>query len=112
GPELYNGLGGRYSVEHRFPFQDRRLIEFALALPESQRWRGLETKYVLRHACRGLLPQSVRLRQTKGDFSYLFAALIAREAEKTFRSLRLAEDGFVNGRQAQRVYDRYLAGSR
>jgi asparagine synthase (glutamine-hydrolysing) len=52
-------------VEQRYPFTDRRLVEFALAVPEEQRWRGAETKFILREAMRGLYPESVRTRLTK-----------------------------------------------
>ena len=99
-------------MDQRFPFHDRRLVEFALAIPESQRWRGGETKYVLRRASRDLLPPAIRDRRSKGDFSYLFAAAIDRECPESFRRLSLAEDGYVDGREAQRVLDRYRGGSR
>src|SRR5439155_4306510 len=83
--ELHDRFGARFSMDQRFPFHDRRLVEFALAIPESQRWRGGETKYVLRRASRDLLPPAIRDRRSKGDFSYLFAAAIDRECPESFR---------------------------
>lgn len=56
-------------VEERHPFLDRRLVEFTIAMPEDQRWRGETTKFVLRRAVRHLLPDSVYARTDKGDFS-------------------------------------------
>src|SRR4029453_7694561 len=71
--EMVDRFESRRSMESRYPFNDRRVIEFALALPEDQRWRGTETKFILRRAARDLLPPSVARRPGKGDFTYLFA---------------------------------------
>jgi asparagine synthase (glutamine-hydrolysing) len=50
------------SVEGRVPFLDHRVIEFAGRLPPQFKLRGLKEKRVLRHAARGLLPESVLAR--------------------------------------------------
>ena len=98
-------------MESRFPFNDRRLIEFALALPEEQRWRGTETKFILRRAVGDLLPPSVAHRTTKGDFTYLYAASLEREdAEETFAHLRLEADGFVRGERVREMHRRLRGG--
>ncbi len=82
--ELYNGLlygwnalaiemhglfCARFGVECRHPFLERRLVEFTLALPEEQRWRGEGSKFVLRQAMRGILPEAIRTRKGKAEFS-------------------------------------------
>jgi len=109
--EMVDRFERRRSMESRFPFNDRRLIEFALALPEEQRWRGTETKFILRRAARDLLPPSVARRQTKGDFTYLYAASLEREGtDETFGRLRLAADGFVRGERVRQMYRRVREG--
>ena len=57
--EATDRSAAEYGVELRHPFYDRRVVEFAMAIPESQRWRGSTTKLVMRHAMRELLPESV-----------------------------------------------------
>ncbi|HEX5717161.1 MAG TPA: asparagine synthase-related protein [Thermoanaerobaculia bacterium] len=52
-------------VDMRFPFMDRRLVEFALALDVSQWLRPGETKSLLRRALAGTLPEKIRLRRSK-----------------------------------------------
>jgi asparagine synthase (glutamine-hydrolysing) len=102
--EWVNRFESGLSMEGRSPFNDRRLIEFALAIPEEQRWHGHQTKFVLRQAARELLPESVRQRLSKADFSYLYPETFTREkAEDVFTSLRLASDGFVDAAQAERI---------
>jgi len=109
--ELVNRLEAYEAMEGRYPFCDRRLIEFALALPEEQRWRDDQTKYVLRQAMRRLLPDSVRQRKSKADFSYLYKEAVAREsAGEVFQSLRLAAEGYIDAVAAREVYNRCMQG--
>lgn len=58
----------RFSLECRHPLLDRRLVDFLLAVPEDQRWRGDEAKFVLRQAMVGVLPEAVRNRKGKTGF--------------------------------------------
>lgn len=56
-----------FGVEPRFPFFDRRLIEFCIALPPGQRiYRGW-TRSIFRHAMSGILPEDVRWRTDKSN---------------------------------------------
>jgi len=99
------------AIEGRHPFHDRRLIEFALALPENQRWRGDQAKYVLRQAMRRHLPDAIRQRKCKAEFGCLFTEAFAREgAGGVFQSLRLAAEGYVDAVAVRKMYDRYLQG--
>ncbi|HEY6331671.1 MAG TPA: asparagine synthase (glutamine-hydrolyzing) [Blastocatellia bacterium] len=45
------------SLEARSPFLDHKLMEFASSLPSRLKLRRLTTKYVLKRALRGILPQ-------------------------------------------------------
>jgi len=92
-------------VELRHPFFDRRLVEFALALPEDQRRRRRIRKFVLRGAMRGFLPESIRLRNGKADFSHLFAeTLLLPEAEARMKALSTAARGWIDAREIGREY--------
>lgn len=54
------------SLEARVPFLSRRLIEFGFALPESIRLVNGQSKGILRHAYRDILPQAILERRKKG----------------------------------------------
>jgi asparagine synthase (glutamine-hydrolysing) len=51
-----------HSVEGRFPFLDYRVVEFCSQLPPSYKLRGLQEKYLLKHAMRDLLPAEIARR--------------------------------------------------
>ncbi len=95
----------RLGLEIRWPFLDRRVIEFALAVPADQLRRGTTTKFVMREALRDVLPEAVRTRTTKADFSHLFADTFrAMGGEYAFRSLGIAEKGWVDGEGAAALF--------
>ena len=45
-----------FGIETRHPFGDRRVMEFAFAIPEDLRCRGGVPKFVVREAVRDRLP--------------------------------------------------------
>ncbi len=88
--ELYHAAAA--GVELRRPYRDRRLVELALDLPAHQLYRPGWTKWVLRQAMRGLLPEPVRRRRQKTSLLPLCArGLVEREAD-TVRTLLASPD--------------------
>jgi len=72
------------SLEARVPLLDRRIIEFSFGLPESIRYAGGQLKGLLKHAYRGVLPDSVLDRKKKGFGTprYYFGAQGPAEMQK------------------------------
>jgi asparagine synthase (glutamine-hydrolysing) len=54
------------SIESRVPFLDHPLVEWVASLPERMKLRGLTTKWVLRQAMRGTLPEEILSRKKMG----------------------------------------------
>jgi asparagine synthase (glutamine-hydrolysing) len=54
------------SIESRVPFLDHKLVEYTARLPERLKLRGLTTKYILRKAMKGLLPEEILSRSKMG----------------------------------------------
>ena len=57
-----------FSIESRVPFLDYRLVEFLAVLPLRQKIRNGVTKYILRKAIKGLVPEQIRCRMDKMGF--------------------------------------------
>ena len=94
-------------IELRHPFLDARLVEFALGIPDDQRRRGRETKFVLRAALGDDLAAAVRTRRTKGDFSYaVLEAIESLGGERFYTSLSIADAGWVRGDVVAAMYRR------
>lgn len=77
------------SIESRVPFLDHKLVEFSTALPDRLKLRGWSTKYVLREAMKGLLPETILKRPKMG-----FPVPVGRWFRGAFRPLL---DEFVVG---------------
>lgn len=58
-----------FSIEARVPLLDHKLVEFGLSLPDHQKIQGGFSKFAVREATRGLMPEGVRLRRTKLGFA-------------------------------------------
>lgn len=56
----------RHSLEVRSPFLDSALADYAFAIPDNLKLRGLSTKWVLRKAFEDLLPKSILTRGKMG----------------------------------------------
>ena len=65
-PSWVNRDGFEDGMEVRYPFLSRPLVEFALQLPVHLRVQPFARKHVLREAMRGVLPEPIRTRQSKG----------------------------------------------
>ncbi|MCY7345528.1 MAG: asparagine synthase (glutamine-hydrolyzing) [Pyrinomonadaceae bacterium] len=54
------------SIESRVPFLDHKLMEFSARMPDNLKLRGKTTKFVLREAMRGILPDEILTRKKMG----------------------------------------------
>ncbi len=94
-------------VENRYPFLDRRLIEFAANLPEYQKSQGGQTKHIVRQGLTGLLPEAVRTRTDKAEFSYFFGqAFLLPAFEKTMNELTITANGWIEKEKILESYRR------
>jgi len=57
-----------FSIESRVPFLDHRLVEFAFALRNEDKIKGIETKRILRQSLKGILPEAIVNRKDKKGF--------------------------------------------
>jgi asparagine synthase (glutamine-hydrolysing) len=95
--------------EQRHPFYDRRLVEFTLALPEEQRYRQGWIKYVLRLTMEDYLPETVRQRWDKAEFSHLFGNMLEGQAiAELFDMLAIASIGWVDRQAVREMYQKMM----
>jgi len=60
-------------IEPRYPYVDKRLVEFCIALPSGQRlWQGW-TRAIQRRAMQGVVPDEICWRTNKAQFVGMFA---------------------------------------
>ncbi len=68
-------------VAVRHPYCDIDLIELALAVPDRMAARSGMNRYIHRIALSGTLPDAIRLRSSKAEFSAYFSEFIVQSAK-------------------------------
>lgn len=102
------------NYERRHPFLYRPLAEFALRLPEPRELdRRRSNKWVLREGMRGILPEVVRTRTTKGSHGARVLWSLVRERrviEWMLRDPILAQMGCIDTSQLRAAYSDVKVG--
>lgn len=101
------------SIESRVPFLDHPLVEFAAALPQRMKLRGVTTKYILREAMKGALPPEVLSRKKMGfpvPVGAWFAGAFRHVVEEFVLSPRAATRGLFDMNAVSRMADQHLRG--
>lgn len=66
---LINHSARKYGIDIKFPFMDRKLIEFCLSIPSSQKLKNGVSRSLLRRSLKNIIPNSIYNRNTKSDLS-------------------------------------------
>jgi asparagine synthase (glutamine-hydrolysing) len=107
--ETLENFNAYFGIELRFPFFDRRLVEFSIAVPEEQRWRGEWSKMMLRKSMEGILPDSIRLRGDKAEFSCVINFEFEERQLKKLRDMlqlsALAGLEIIQSNQLQQLFE-------
>jgi asparagine synthase (glutamine-hydrolysing) len=67
--EIADKCARAHGVEPRYPFFDRRLIEFCLSVPAEQKFAGGWSRATFRRAMEGSLPSAIQWRHSKGNLA-------------------------------------------
>jgi asparagine synthase (glutamine-hydrolysing) len=107
--EMMERWGCARALEGRYPFLDRRIFEFALAIPEEQRARGLLTRFVVRSAMRGILPEEVRRRTDKSTYGCAFVTSMEKiGGVGIFDDMTTVKLGWFDGAWLRHQYEEML----
>jgi asparagine synthase (glutamine-hydrolysing) len=88
--EWNNKAGAWHGLNVAFPYLDRDLLAFLMATPGEVQNRNGIPRALLREAMRGILPEAVRSRKGKADFTRVVNAGVARNASEITRALSSA----------------------
>jgi len=104
-----------FSVESRVPFLDYRLVEYIASLPLDQKIRGGVTKYCLRKAVKGLIPESVRCRMDKMGFvapdEVWFGEDLTDIVGSVFKSEEFASRKYWDAGEILKDYNAFITGN-
>lgn len=93
--ETINQSGRSLGITTQMPFYDRDLVELSLSLPSSLKLQDGMSRYVLRAAMSGRLPDDVLSRQDKFDFTDPFVAGLVAHKERILDLTQQGEGGLL-----------------
>lgn len=97
-------------LDERYPFHDRRLIEFSLSLPDEDRWGHGAPKAVIRRAMASRLPADVIGRVLSPDANWTLHGILAGlGGRRYFETLEIAALGWIDHAAALRSWDAVAA---
>jgi asparagine synthase (glutamine-hydrolysing) len=104
------------SVEARFPFMDRKAVEFFTTIPSRYKIRRLTRRYVEKKAMKRVLPPVIRRRQNFGielPYSIWFKDSLLELGNTYFTKERIGETGgLLNHKYVQKLWYDHLSRRR
>jgi len=104
-----------FSLESRVPFLDYRLVEKTFATSSDFKINNGMTKYILREAMKGILPEKIRLRRDKIGFGtpqdeWFREPTWQNIVNEVLNSESFKSRNLVNPKIAQELYQMHLSG--
>ena len=96
-----------FSLEARVPLLDHHVVEYGVSLPDDLKIRGGWSKFAMRRALAGIMPDVVRDRKTKLGFAVPYRAWLTRDLRPRMTALledTLRSEKYVDGRVLRRWY--------
>jgi asparagine synthase (glutamine-hydrolysing) len=111
--EVLNKAASAFALETRFPFTDRRLAEFCLAVPPAQKLHQGYSRAIVRRALVNYLPEKIRWRSDKGNLAPNFRQGLLRFERDRIEQLILKNSqpiqAFIDIPALHTVYQRYTS---
>jgi asparagine synthase (glutamine-hydrolysing) len=113
--QTVKNLANQISAQHpsleevRYPYLDRRLVEFLISIPTEQLLRPGQRRSLMRRALSGILPAGILQRKTKSGSSRYYSSALARlwtQLQEILKKPLVAECGYVDQRS---LYDALVA---
>jgi asparagine synthase (glutamine-hydrolysing) len=103
------------SLEGRVPLLNSDFVGYATHLPLTMKLRGLRSKFLLKRALRGLLPETILNRPKKGfgiPVAHWFRGPLREQMLSVLSPERIARKGFFDPSGVKQLIDDHLAGRR
>ncbi|MDP2279884.1 MAG: asparagine synthase (glutamine-hydrolyzing) [Nitrospirota bacterium] len=101
------------SLEARSPFLDHEFMEFAARIPAELKLKGWTTKYILKEALKGILPDEVLFRNKMGfgvPIDHWFRNELKEMAYDVILSERAIARGYFKKEAVKKILDEHTSG--
>lgn len=113
--ELVDAIAATSSIEVRYPFFDKRLIEFCLSLPSEQKLNDGWDRIILRRSMERILPSEIQWRKQKTNLSPNFERNLLlfeeKQLDKLFNDDTNGLDDYLDRDYLNKCYNKYKYGN-
>lgn len=113
--ELIDSLSSAFSIENRYPFFDKRLIEFCYGIPTEQKFKYGWDRSILRRAMTGYLPEEIQRRTQKKHLTSVTELNLLKYEKKYLDDIIDNKTDilrtFLDPTDIQKIYERYKTRS-
>lgn len=112
--EMLDKSVAAFSIEPRYPFFDKRLVEFCYGIPAEMKFRNGWNRYIQRIAMDNILPKSIQFRPLKKFFTSVYQRnLFLYENEyldQIFNNKNAMTKSYINTKSLKNSYKNYSMG--
>lgn len=111
--EEIDKISSAFSIEPRYPFFDKRLVEFCFAIPDEMKFRFGWDRYLHRVALENILPKEIRWRSSKMNFAPIAQKKLLFEKkylEKIFHDKNVLSH-YVDIDTLRNIYKNFIYGN-
>lgn len=109
--ELKDSLSSAFFIENRYPFFDKRLIEFCYGIPTELKFKFGWDRLILRQAMEGVLPKEIQWRSQKKYLTAVWLQNLLKYEKKYLENVIYYKkdllSNFMNPFDIQMIYERY-----
>lgn len=114
--EMINKLASSFKIEPRYPFYDKRLVEFCYSIPTEIKFKNGWDRYIQRISLENILPEEIRWRPLKKFFHSLYIKNLLLFENKYLDEIFVDEnhviDYYVNINLTKILYKKYKNGNK
>ncbi|WP_321423674.1 asparagine synthase-related protein [uncultured Methanobacterium sp.] len=111
--EMRDRASAVFSIEQRYPFLDKRLVEFCYSIPTEMKFKYGWNRYILRLAMEGILPEMNQWRTDKANLNSLYKENMLLEKNnlnKIFLSKNNLIEHYINYDKITEIYRNFING--
>jgi asparagine synthase (glutamine-hydrolysing) len=112
--ESLDKIAARCNIQVRYPFYDKRVVEYCFALPVDQKLSGGWSRFIFRDSLAGIVPEEIRWRYSKANFNPFFTGGMWRFSRPLLKELMSGKSAdlvpYLDTARLHALYQRYISG--
>lgn len=109
--EFMDKITAAFNIEPRYPYFDKRLVEFSYAIPTEQKFKYGWDRLIQRRAMENLLPKQIQWRSNKLFLTPVFERNFLKYEKDFIKNLLCKKNPiinrFINSKETSSIYNRY-----